>query len=136
MSIKNSITTSISHIYRDQEIIAKTVYYVTNINSTETELFAIRCGISHAIHLQDVNYIIVIIYTILTTKWIFNTMVHSYQLHFITILKDLKKFFNKSPNNFIDFWDCLESIKWSPHLLVNKESKHLKINPVYCMFIQ
>ena len=103
MNIKNNIITLISYIYRNQEIITKTVYYVTNINSTEAKLFAIRCGISYAIYLQDVNYIIVIIDTILVAKWIFNTMVYSYQLHSITILKDLKKFFNKSPNNFIDF---------------------------------
>ena len=65
MNIKNNIITSISHIYRNQEIITKTVYYVTNINSTEAELFAIRYGISYAIHLQDINYIIVIIDTML-----------------------------------------------------------------------
>jgi len=29
--------------------------------------------------------------------------IHPYQLHSIIILKDLKKFFNKDPNNIIKF---------------------------------
>jgi len=31
----------------------------------------------------------------------------------------------------IVFWDCPDSIKWSPHLLVDKESKSLKIDSVF-----
>ena len=31
----------------------------------------------------------------------------------------------------IAFWDCPDSIKWSPHLLVDKESKHIKIDPIF-----
>jgi len=61
MSIKNNVIISIFYIHRDQEIIAKTVYYATNVNSTEAKLFVIRCGISYTIYLQDINYIIVII---------------------------------------------------------------------------
>jgi len=56
---------------------------------------------------------------------------HPYQLHSIAISKDFKAFFNKSYNNIIKFWDCFDSIKWSPHLLVDKKTKHLKINPVF-----
>ena len=56
--------------------------------------------------------------------------IHLYQLYSIAILKDLKKFFKKSPNNSIDFQDCLGSVKWSLYLLVDKESKYLKINPI------
>ena len=113
-----------------QEIIAKTIHYTTNVNSTEAELFAIRCRISHATHLQDIDHTIVITDTIPATKQIFNIIIHLYQLHPIVISKDFKKFFNKISNNFIDFWDCLESIKWSLHLLVDKESKCLKIDPI------
>ena len=50
MSIKNNITTLISHIYRGQEIITKATHHTTNVNSTEAELFTIRYEISHAIH--------------------------------------------------------------------------------------
>ena len=55
MSIKNNITTSISHTCRGQEIIAKITHYATNINSTEAELFAIRYEVNHAIHLSNIN---------------------------------------------------------------------------------
>ena len=56
-------------------------------------------------------------------------LIHLYQLHSIVILRDLKKFFNKNLSSVIEFWDCLDSIKWLPHLLVDKETKHLKIDP-------
>jgi len=55
-------------------------------------------------------------------------LIHLYQLHSIAISRDLKKFFNKNLSNVIEFWDCSDSIKWSPHLLVDKETKHLKID--------
>ena len=63
-SIKNKVATLISHIYRDQEIIAKSVYYTTNVNFTEAEIFAIKYGINHTTHLKDINYIIAITDTI------------------------------------------------------------------------
>jgi len=64
MSIKNDIATAISHIYREQEIIVKITYYVTN----KVEIFTIRYEINHTIHLPDINCIIIIIDTILTAR--------------------------------------------------------------------
>jgi len=86
-SIKNNVAILISHIHRGQEIITKSVYHATNVNSTEAELFTIKYEINHTTH------------------------IHPYQLHSIAILKDLKEFLNKSLNNFINFWDCPDSIK-------------------------
>ena len=39
---------------------ARTIYHVVNITSTEAELFTIRCGINQAIHVTNMSYIIVI----------------------------------------------------------------------------
>ena len=64
MSIKNDIATTISHIHRGQEIIAKITHYVTN----KVEIFSIRYGINHTIYLLDINYIVIIINTILTAR--------------------------------------------------------------------
>ena len=101
----------ISHTCSKQEIIAKMTHYATNINSTNIELSTIRYRINYTIHLPDVNYIIIITDTIPTARQIFDILIHLYQLHSITILKNLKKFFNKNPNNIIEYWDCLDSIK-------------------------
>lgn len=54
-----------------------------------------------------------------------------YQLHSIAISKDLKVFFNKSCSNIIKFWDCPNLIKLSPHSLVNRKTKHLKIDSIF-----
>ena len=45
-SVKNNITTSISHIWRKHNIIMKSVHHTMNVSSTEVEIFDIRCGIS------------------------------------------------------------------------------------------
>lgn len=67
-NIKNNVAFLISHTYRGQEIIAKFIYHVTNINSTEAKLFAIRCKINHTIHLLDIDQITIITDAILTAK--------------------------------------------------------------------
>ena len=93
-----------------------------NVNSTEAELFAMK--------LQDVSKVVVITDAIPAAKWIFNTSIYPYQLHFITILENLREFFNKNPNNSISFWDYPNNIKWSPHVIVNKELKYIKTNSI------
>ena len=102
-SIINNVITSESHIQRKQDIIAKIIHHITNINSIEAELFAIRYGINYSIQLQDISHIIVVTDAIPTAKQIFDTLIHLYQLHSIVISKDLKVFFNKSYNNIIEF---------------------------------
>ena len=46
IDIKNNITTSILYIHSSYNILAKTIYYTTNVTSTEAELFSIRCSIN------------------------------------------------------------------------------------------
>jgi len=54
-SIKNNIAFLISHIHRGQEIIAESTHHVTNVTSTKAELFTIKCGINHAMQLQNIH---------------------------------------------------------------------------------
>ena len=98
-SVKNNVTTSVSHIHKEQEIIAKTIHYAMNIMFTKTELFAIRYSINHATQMQNITCIIINT----DAKYIFDMSIHLYQLHSITIFNDLKGFFNKNSNNLISF---------------------------------
>jgi len=122
-SIKNNVTTLILHICSSQNILAKTIYYVIKITSTEAELFSIRYGINQAIQVPNTKSIIVITDAIHTTRCIFNLSSHLYQLHSITISQNLRALFNKSSNNSIVFWDCPSSAEWLLHLAINKETK-------------
>ena len=70
---------------------------------TKAELFAIRCSISQASQIQGVTYIIVVTNVILATKRIFDTSLYLYQLNFIVISNNLKKFFNKNLSDIIIF---------------------------------
>ena len=49
--IKNNIATLISHVYKDYNIINKSIYYAMNVNSIEAELFAIKYKIDQAMKL-------------------------------------------------------------------------------------
>ena len=105
-SIKNSVATSILHIYSSGNILAKTIHHTINATSTEAELFVIRCSINQAFQVQDTTHIIVNTDTIHFARRIFDFLSHSYQLQSIAISQDLRVFFNKNSNNSIDFWDC------------------------------
>ena len=54
-SIKNQVTTSISHIHSYDKPVIKTIHHAVRVTSTEAKLFAIRCGIIQATHLPHVN---------------------------------------------------------------------------------
>ena len=130
MSIKNNVAISVFHIQKSHNIISKSVHHAINVNSTEAELFAIKYRIDQATKIHNASKIFIITDTIPAAKWIFDTLIHPYQLHLIALLKSLREFFNKNSDNLISFWDCPSSIKWSLHTLVDKESKHILINPI------
>ena len=101
-----------------------------NISPTEAELFAIRCGISQAVHINDITNIVVVTDAISAAQKIFNISCHLFQLHSIAISQDLRVFFSKNPRNSITFRDCPSDDKWPPHQLVDKESKTSKFHPI------
>jgi len=88
-SVKNNITTSISHTHTYNNPITKTLYHVVYITSTEAELFAIRCGINQASNHNDISKIIVITNSIYTAKNIFNPSLHPFQAYSVAILSEL-----------------------------------------------
>ena len=118
------------HIWREHALITKSTYYAMNISSTEAELFTIRCGISQAIHINDITNIVVVTDAISAAKRIFDMLCYPFQLHSIAISRDLRAFFNQDPRNSITFWDCPSDNEWPPHHLVDKESKTSKFNPI------
>ena len=71
-SIRNNITMSILHVYSCSNNVKKTIHYTVNVTSTEVELFAIRCGINQAIHIPDINHIIIITNAIHLVQYIFD----------------------------------------------------------------
>ena len=81
-SIKNNITTSISHIHIHNKLIVKMLYYAINITSTEAELFAIRCSINQATNLNDISKIIIVTDFIHTARKIFDLTSHPFQKTF------------------------------------------------------
>ena len=75
-SIKNNITTSISHSHIHNKPIIKTLYHMVNITSTKAKIFTIRCSINQATKSNDISKIIVVTDSIYTTKRIFNSLSH------------------------------------------------------------
>ena len=75
------------HIYNKP--ITKILHHAVSVISTEAKLFAIRCGINQATSHNVVSKIIVVTNSIHATKKIFDLMSHSYQIHALSILKEL-----------------------------------------------
>jgi len=88
-SIKNNITTSISHVHIHNKPIIKTLHHAVNVMSTEAELFTIRCGINQATKSASISKIIVVINSIHVARKIFNPSSHPFQSHAAIILKEL-----------------------------------------------
>ena len=127
-SIKNNITTSISHIHTHNKPVIKTLHYVVDIMSTEAELFAIRCGINQAMKLNNISKIIIITDLIHVAKKIFDPSLHSYQLSASTILSELYTFFSHHQENSIEFWKCPSHSNWVLYKAVDRETK--SFNPI------
>jgi len=123
-SIKNNITTSISHVYLYNNGIKKTIYHAVSVSLTKTELFAIRCGINQAVQISKVSHIIFMV------EKNFDSKIHFYQLQLIVIAQDLRVFSNKYAQNSIDFWNCPSNTKWSHYILVDKETKKFNLTPI------
>ena len=58
-----------------------------------------------------------------TTKKIFNSSSHPYQIQSAAISHELSDFFYKGINNSIEFWDCPSKENWHLHSAVDKDSK-------------
>jgi len=105
-SIKNQVAMLILHIYIHDNPVIKTIHYIVNVISTKAKLFVIRYGINQATHLPNVNQIFIITDSIHTTKRIFDSLLHPYQIHSASISYKLREFFKKDSNNLVEFWDC------------------------------
>ena len=88
-SIKNNIATSIAYVYIYNKPIVKTLHYIVNVNSMEAELFTIRCGINQATNSTRISKIIVVTDLIHTAKKIFDSLLHLFQIHAVSILHEL-----------------------------------------------
>ena len=104
-SIKNNITTSISHIHIRNKSLTKTLHHVVNVTSTKAELFTIRCSINQATNSTSISKIIIVTDSIHTTRKIFYSSFHPLQGHIAIILKELQIFFSHHQENSIEFWE-------------------------------
>jgi len=105
-SIKNQVTTSISHIHSFNKPIIKTLHRAINVTTAEAELFAIQCGINQAVTNSNTNHIVVITDSLHVTRKIFDSSAYPYQIHSAAISIELREFFSKDSYNCIEFWDC------------------------------
>ena len=93
-SIKNDITTFISHMHLVNRPLTKTVHHAAFVISTEAKLFAIRYGINQACTKENMSKIVVVTNSIHAVKKIFDSKLNLYQTHTMAILNELHQFFN------------------------------------------
>ena len=56
---------------------------------------------------------------------------YPYQSHSTAILSELCRFFNKSQDNSIEFWECSSHLRWRLHKDVDKDSKSFNPTPSF-----
>ena len=130
-SIKNQVTTSISHIHSFNKPIVKTLHRAINITIAEAELFAIQCGINQAVANSNIKHIVVITDSLHITRKIFDSSFHPYQIHSAAISTELREFFSKDSQNCIEFWDCPSNQHWALHQTVDNETKNMIFTPSF-----
>ena len=130
-SIKNQVTTSISHIHSFNKPIIKTLHRAINITTAKAELFTIRCGINQAVTDPCIKHIVVITDSLYIARKIFDSSTHLYQIHSMVISSELREFFSKDSMNCIKFWDCPSKQQWALHQMVDKETKNLVSIPSF-----
>jgi len=64
------------------------------------------------------------------TRLIFNSFIHSSQVHSATISKELRRFFIVNNNNSIEFWECPSHCDWPLFKSINKDTKCLHQTPL------
>ena len=102
-SIKNNIAMSISHVHVHDKPVIKMIYHVVNVTIMEAELFAIRYSINQATALPGISNIIILMDSIHATRRIFDSSLHSFQIHVVAISAELRIFFSKNHDNSIKF---------------------------------
>jgi len=130
-SIKNNITTAVSHMHIPNRPLSKTRHHSAFVTSTEAELFAIRCSINQASLIDNISKIIVVTDFIHTARKIFNISPHPYQIHTTAILEDLHTFFSKNSINSIEFWESPSCLNWHLHKTVDCELKLSNHTPIF-----
>ena len=130
-SIKNHVATSILYIHSHDKSVIKTIHWAVNITTTKAKLFAMQCGINQVVGISNINHIIIIIDSLHTTKRIFDSSLHLYQIHSAMISHKLREFFLKDSNNHIRFWDCPSKQNWPLHSLVDKDSKSFDSQSIF-----
>jgi len=122
-SIKNDITTSISHTHISNQPLIKTLYHTAFVTSTEAKMFTIRCSINQATARTNVSKIVIITDSIHAAKKIFDPSSHLFQIQLVAILENLCFFFSKDPNNSIEFWECPSRLNWHLYKAVDLKMK-------------
>ena len=131
VSIKNQVATSISHIHSFNKSIVKTLHRAINITTAKAELFAICCSINQVVTNHNIKHIIVITNSLHIARRIFDSSTHLYQIYSAAILSELREFFSKDSQNYIEFWDCPSKQQWALHQIVNKETKNMVSIPIF-----
>ena len=75
--------------------------------------------------------IIIITNSIHIVKKIFNSKSHSYQIHTMAILSELRCFFAISQENSTEFWECSSCLNWRLHQAIDKDSKSFNLSPIF-----
>jgi len=122
--------TAIAHVWKDNKVINKLKAHTNNVTSLETELMAIRIGLTSAFENAEAYQILVITDALEAGKKIISSGDQYLQKSIIPIAEKIQSFLSKDSRNSIHFWHCPNKLEWPRHTLVNKETKSSHTSPI------
>ena len=125
------MVTSITYIHVYNKPVIKTLHHAVNVMTTEAELFTIRYGINQTTSISGISKIVVITDSPHAAQRIFDSLLHLFQIHSMSISNKLRNFFSQNHNNSIEFWKCPSYCNWLLHKAVDKETKQFHPLPYY-----
>jgi len=123
--------TAITHVWKDNKVIARLKAHTNNITLVEAELMVICIGLTHALESSDIHQILIITDALEVGKKIITLDDQYLQKSIIPIAKKMQRFLEKNGRNSIHFWYCPSKLKWPRHALVDEEAKSCYTLPTF-----
>ena len=126
ISPRNMQAISAAHFWRLGHQMSSSKAPAGRTTTPDTELFAIRLGVSKATSM-DIERIILITDSLGSARRSVDPSVHSGQAHSLAVCSALRLFFCSGSSHRIEFWDCPSNAEWSLHQLVHNDATNTRV---------
>ena len=123
---RNMQAISAAHFWRLGHQVSSSKAPAGRTTAPNTELFAIRLGVSKATSM-DIEHIILITDSLGSARRSVDLSVHSRQAHSLAVCSALRSFFCSGSSYRIEFWNYPSNAEWSLHQMVHNDVTNTRV---------